>query len=107
MLSVDDDPVNQMVIQTMLSKAGFKVLTAADGQKALDMLEVGGGHGHGLGHGWGRAAASAARCCARQHLAGCAENQARGMLGTCNLRRGMLSYDPINGCDACACAAAG
>lgn len=42
-LSVDDDPVNQMVIQTMLTKAGFKVLKAPDGQKALDMLEVGAG----------------------------------------------------------------
>ena len=39
-LSVDDDPVNQMVIQAMLGKAGFKVLKAADGQKALDLLEV-------------------------------------------------------------------
>ncbi len=39
-LSVDDDPVNQMVVQAMLSKAGFKVLQAPDGQKALDMLEV-------------------------------------------------------------------
>ncbi|PRW60699.1 hybrid sensor histidine kinase response regulator [Chlorella sorokiniana] len=38
-LSVDDDPVNQMVIQAMLGKAGFKVLKAADGQKALDLLE--------------------------------------------------------------------
>ena len=49
---MDDDPVNQMVIQTMLSKAGFKVLKAADGQKALDMLEVGAGQGHLL-HGMG------------------------------------------------------
>ena len=46
-LSVDDDPVNQMVIQAMLGKAGFKVLKAADGQKALDLLEVGGGDGGG------------------------------------------------------------
>ena len=38
---MDDDPVNQMVIQAMLGKAGFKVLKAADGQKALDLLEVG------------------------------------------------------------------
>ena len=37
---MDDDPVNQMVIQAMLGKAGFKVLKAADGQKALDLLEV-------------------------------------------------------------------
>ncbi|PSC67347.1 Non-motile and phage-resistance [Micractinium conductrix] len=44
-LSVDDDPVNQMVIQTMLSKAGFKVLKAADGQKALDMLDESLRHG--------------------------------------------------------------
>ena len=55
-LSVDDDPINQMVIQTMLSKAGFKVLKAADGQKALDMLEVGAGRGHGRGYCWGSAA---------------------------------------------------
>lgn len=40
-LSVDDDPINQMVIQNMLTKAGFSVLKAPDGQKALDMLEVG------------------------------------------------------------------
>lgn len=37
-LSVDDDPVNQMVVQTMLRRAGFKVSKAADGYKALDML---------------------------------------------------------------------
>ena len=52
MLSVDDDPINQLVIQTMLSKAGFKVLKAADGQKALDMLEVGGADAsHDVGTG--------------------------------------------------------
>ena len=55
-LSVDDDPVNQMVIQTMLSKAGFKVLKAADGQKALDMLDVScegvGVGGRRQGEGW-------------------------------------------------------
>lgn len=42
---MDDDPVNQMVIQAMLGKAGFKVLKAADGQKALDLLEVREGRG--------------------------------------------------------------
>lgn len=51
MLSVDDDPVNQMVIENMLSKAGYRVLKAPDGQKALDMLEV-------------RAAAALAHCAA-------------------------------------------
>lgn len=40
-LSVDDDPVNQMVVQNTLAKAGLSVLKAADGQKALDMLQVG------------------------------------------------------------------
>lgn len=38
--SVDDDPVNQMVIQRMLSKAGFRVVKAADGDKALDLVGV-------------------------------------------------------------------
>lgn len=37
-LSVDDDPVNQMVIQRMLSKAGFRVIKAATGDKALDLV---------------------------------------------------------------------
>ena len=31
--NADDDPVNQMVVQTMLTKAGFQVLKAADGEK--------------------------------------------------------------------------
>jgi len=38
-LSVDDDPVNQMVIEKMLSKAGFKVIKAGDGQRALDIID--------------------------------------------------------------------
>ncbi|GAB4816203.1 hypothetical protein N2152v2_003249 [Parachlorella kessleri] len=38
-LSVDDDPVNQMVIQRMLSKAGFRVIKAATGDKALDLVQ--------------------------------------------------------------------
>jgi signal transduction histidine kinase/CheY-like chemotaxis protein len=38
-LSVDDDPVNQMVVQTMLKRAGFKVSKAGDGHKALELLE--------------------------------------------------------------------
>ena len=40
-LSVDDDPINQMVIQAMLRRAGFKVVTASDGHKALEMLANG------------------------------------------------------------------
>lgn len=40
-LSVDDDPVNQMVIQKMLTKAGFRVLKAGDGQKALELVDQG------------------------------------------------------------------
>lgn len=40
-LSVDDDPINQMVIQAMLRRAGFKVVTASDGHKALDLLASG------------------------------------------------------------------
>jgi signal transduction histidine kinase/FixJ family two-component response regulator len=40
-LSVDDDPINQMVIQAMLRRGGFKVTTAGDGAKALELL----GHG--------------------------------------------------------------
>lgn len=40
-LSVDDDPINQMVIQAMLRRGGFKVVTAGDGMKALELL----GHG--------------------------------------------------------------
>jgi len=39
-LSVDDDPVNQMVVQAMLkSKGGFEVITAADGERALALIE--------------------------------------------------------------------
>lgn len=38
-LSVDDDPINQMVVQAMLRRAGFKVFAAGNGMKALDMLE--------------------------------------------------------------------
>jgi len=40
-LSVDDDPINQMVIQAMLRKSGFKVITAGDGMKALELLSHG------------------------------------------------------------------
>ena len=58
---MDDDPVNQMVIQTMLSKAGFKVLKAADGQKALDMLEVGGWRA--CAWAWAWVGASGSICC--------------------------------------------
>ncbi|KAI8110072.1 hypothetical protein M9435_001752 [Picochlorum sp. BPE23] len=38
-LSVDDDPVNQMVVQAMLKNKGFEVSTAADGERALEMIE--------------------------------------------------------------------
>lgn len=38
-LSVDDDPVNQMVVQAMLKNRGFEVITSADGERALDLLE--------------------------------------------------------------------
>jgi signal transduction histidine kinase len=39
-LSVDDDPVNQMVVQAMLkNKGGFEVMTAADGEYALSLIE--------------------------------------------------------------------
>ena len=41
--SVDDDPVNQLVIQRMLTKAGFRVIKAATGDKALDLVQVGAG----------------------------------------------------------------
>jgi CheY-like chemotaxis protein len=37
-LSVDDDPVNQMVVQTMLRRAGYVVEKAADGAAALRAL---------------------------------------------------------------------
>jgi CheY-like chemotaxis protein len=40
-LSVDDDPINQMVIQAMLRRGGFKVITAGDGMKALELLSEG------------------------------------------------------------------
>jgi signal transduction histidine kinase/DNA-binding response OmpR family regulator len=40
-LSVDDDPINQMVMQAMLRRGGFKVVTAGDGMKALDLLDEG------------------------------------------------------------------
>ena len=37
---MDDDPVNQMVVQAMLkSKGGFEVITAADGERALALIE--------------------------------------------------------------------
>lgn len=39
-LSVDDDPINQMVVQAMLRRAGFKVFAAGNGIKALNMLEA-------------------------------------------------------------------
>ena len=38
-LLVEDNPINQMVAQKMLEKVGIKSTLAADGQKALDMLE--------------------------------------------------------------------
>jgi CheY-like chemotaxis protein len=38
-LSVDDDPVNQMVILTLFEGEGYTVLQAMDGKQALDTLE--------------------------------------------------------------------
>ena len=38
-LSVDDDPVNQMVVQAMLKNKGFEVVTAADGERALGLIK--------------------------------------------------------------------
>lgn len=38
-LSVDDDPVNQMVLEQLLKRHGFNVVTAMDGQSSLDMLQ--------------------------------------------------------------------
>ena len=38
-LSVDDDPVNQKVVQAMLKNKGFEVSTAADGERALEMIK--------------------------------------------------------------------
>ncbi|KAL6769835.1 HKR1 [Auxenochlorella protothecoides x Auxenochlorella symbiontica] len=40
-LSVDDDPLTQTVVQGMLSRSGFQVSKAADGERALDVLEGG------------------------------------------------------------------
>ena len=38
-LSVDDDPVNQMVILTLFEAEGYTVLQAMDGKQALDVLD--------------------------------------------------------------------
>lgn len=38
-LSVDDDPVNQMVVQAMLKNKGFEIITSADGERALDLMQ--------------------------------------------------------------------
>ena len=38
-LSVDDDPVNQMVVLTLFEGEGYSVLQAMDGKQALDTLE--------------------------------------------------------------------
>ncbi len=40
-LSVDDDPINQMVIQSLLTPEGYDVTQAMDGEEALDILEKG------------------------------------------------------------------
>lgn len=37
-LSVDDDPVNQLVIRRFLQRGGYEIKQAADGQQALDIL---------------------------------------------------------------------
>lgn len=38
-LSVDDDPINQMVILTLFESEGYTVLQAMDGRQALDALD--------------------------------------------------------------------
>lgn len=38
MLSVDDDPINQMVVQNLLAPAGYEVIQAMDGAEALQIL---------------------------------------------------------------------
>eukprot|EP00798_Chlamydomonas_sp_ICE-L_P023091 gene23091-30286_t len=40
-LSVDDDPINQMVIQSLLTPEGYEVTQAMDGEEALDVLNKG------------------------------------------------------------------
>jgi CheY-like chemotaxis protein len=37
-LVVDDDPLNRMVVQSLLAKNGFRVSEAADGLEALERL---------------------------------------------------------------------
>ncbi|KAG2482178.1 hypothetical protein HYH03_018877 [Edaphochlamys debaryana] len=37
-LSVDDDPVNQLVIQNLLAPVGYEIVQAMDGQEALKVL---------------------------------------------------------------------
>lgn len=39
-LAVDDDPGTRLAISDYLEMAGYSVLTAADGQQALDMVEL-------------------------------------------------------------------
>ena len=39
MLSVDDDPINQMVILTLFEAEGYTVIQAMDGRQALDVLD--------------------------------------------------------------------
>ena len=38
-LSVDDDPVNQTVVSSLLQPLGFKMVTAMNGWEALEALE--------------------------------------------------------------------
>jgi hypothetical protein len=38
-LSVDDDPVNQTVVQSMLGSTGYEVVCLSNGQQALDHIE--------------------------------------------------------------------
>jgi CheY-like chemotaxis protein len=38
-LSVDDEPVNQMVVENLLQPHGYKVIAAMDGFEALDILK--------------------------------------------------------------------
>ncbi|MGI8441093.1 MAG: response regulator [Thermoleophilaceae bacterium] len=41
MLIAEDNPVNQRVIEALLSKRGFRTVTASDGREALDLIDHG------------------------------------------------------------------
>jgi two-component system cell cycle response regulator len=38
-LCVDDEPLNLKILQALLSKSGFDIVTAADGETALEMAD--------------------------------------------------------------------